>query len=138
MSLIIEKSSPLNYNLGALSPVIWIGEEICSDTQNSLPYSVIAETDIKVLRIDRSKMRELLPREFQDKVQHLQDRKSSWFESKVEEIESGHSHKRENSPRKFYYPAKTTFANKFLNLSDSYHHKIDGQFPKGRPILALH
>jgi hypothetical protein len=62
--LIIEKTPPLNFNLGTLSSIIWIGEEICTENQSSLPYSVVAETDIKVLRIERAKMRELFPREF--------------------------------------------------------------------------
>ena len=117
LSLIIEKTPPLNFSLGTLCPIIWIGEELCSDGHTSLPYSVIAETKIKVLRIERALMRELFPKEFHDRVHQLQDKKRLWFETKIQEIEVV---KNTPSPKKFYYPAKTTFANKFLNISDKY------------------
>ena len=136
LSLIIEKTPPLNFSLGTLCPTIWIGEELCSDTHTSLPYSVLAETKIKVLRIDCDTMRELFPKDFHDRVHQLQDKKRLWFETKCLDIEKNAA--TPSPPRKFYYPAKTTFANKFLNISDKYTHKIDGQFPPGRPIIAMH
>lgn len=66
LNLIFDSPS-LNYSLGSLSPLIWIGEEICLDTP-SLPYSVVTESAVKVLEIPRQVLVTMFPREFHDKV----------------------------------------------------------------------
>ena len=57
-------SSALNtFNIGVILPTSWIGEGIVVKNFKS-PYSIIADSQIKVLRISRKDMLEKLPKDF--------------------------------------------------------------------------
>jgi hypothetical protein len=63
----LNEEQAVYFNLGNLSPNTWIGEEILIN-QTSLPYSVMAETPIKVLQISLENMQSLFPREFTENL----------------------------------------------------------------------
>jgi len=63
----LNEEQQVYFNLGTLSPNTWIGEEILIN-QTSLPYSVMAETAIKVLQISLESMQFLFPREFTENL----------------------------------------------------------------------
>ena len=53
----------VKFDIGTVGPVNWIGERYgCNlDQGGRLPYSIIADTNVRLLRITHSDLRELLP-----------------------------------------------------------------------------
>lgn len=74
------------FNLGVISPVSWVGEEVMIPMTKSL-YSVVAESQVTVLKISRNLMVDKLPKEFFEIVQRNYEHKKQLVSKRITEIQ---------------------------------------------------
>lgn len=74
--------------IGTLNAFAWIGEGIALSDLCLMPFSIVTQSNCKILKISRTDIIDKFPKEFIESAAWLQQEKQLWLEKRLSQIKN--------------------------------------------------